>query len=162
MIPQLVLETDSVLRTKCESWDFNNPPTNIELFSNMIYRIMEENNGVGLAAPQVGFSYRIFVMGNNEEYFTCINPEILEKSVEEVIESEGCLSFPALFLKVKRAEKIKVKYFNIKGEEKIETLTGLWSRCFQHELDHLNGIVFTEQVSRLSLNIANRKRKKKK
>ena len=162
MIPQLVLEADFILKTKCESWDFNDPKTNIELFSSLMLKIMEENNGVGLAAPQIGFSYRIFVMGKDGEYWVCINPEILEKGVEEVIDTEGCLSFPALFLKVKRTEKIKVKYLNIKGEEKIETLTGLWSRCFQHELDHLDGIVFTEKVSRLSLDIAKRKRKKNK
>jgi peptide deformylase len=162
MIPTLVLENDKVLRTVCPNWVFNDSSVDIRSLVDSMRSIMIEFNGIGLAAPQIGFLYRIFIMGDDELKWVCINPEILEKSVEEVIDSEGCLSFPALFLKVKRAEKIKVKYFDIEGEERVEVLTGIWSRCFQHELDHLNGIVFTEKVSKLSLDIAKRKRKKNK
>jgi len=157
---ELLSEKSILLRTICPVWDFNNLLANVEILSKYMYSFMRNNNGIGLAAPQLGLLYRIFIMGDDERFWVCINPEILEKSVEEVIETEGCLSFPGLFFKVKRSEYVKVKYFDISGNEKTETLTGIWSRCFQHELDHLNGVLFTEKVSKLVLDMAKKKRLK--
>jgi peptide deformylase len=157
----LILETDLILRTVCPIWDFENPLTEPSLLEIEMHSIMRESHGIGLAAPQIGLLYRIFVMGNAEHSWTCVNPEILEKSTEEELETEGCLSFPDLYLKVKRPATIKVRYFDFNGKETIETLTDIWARCFQHELDHLNGTVFTTKVSKLVLDMAKRKRNKK-
>jgi peptide deformylase len=112
---------------------------------------------VGLAANQVGIKARIFVIGNVETELTCINPETILISETEVNNFEGCLSFPSLRLKVKRPATIKVRFLNENLEEKEMTLNGLLARCFQHELDHLNGIVFTEKVSKLVLAMAKKK-----
>jgi peptide deformylase len=157
----LILETNEILKTACPIWDFQNPPTHSGLLEGSMYSIMRESHGIGLAAPQLGNLYRVFVMGDLEHSWTCVNPEILEKSIEEEIDVEGCLSFPNLHLKVKRSITIKVRYFNFDRKETIETLTGVWARCFQHELDHLNGVVFTTKVSKLVLDMAKRKRNKK-
>jgi peptide deformylase len=156
----LILETNELLRTVCPLWDFNNPPAEPKLLEISMHSIMQESHGVGLAAPQLGLLYRVFVMGDTERSWTCVNPEILEKSTEEELDIEGCLSFPNLHLKIKRPVSIKVKYFDFTGKETIETLTGLWARCFLHELDHLNGVVFTTKVSKLVLDMAKRKRNK--
>ena len=127
---------------------------------------MRMHEGIGLAAPQVGLTLRMFVMLAGDEEMICINPSfepLRAGQIEEVglIDSqEGCLSYPKLYLKVKRHKEIKASYFDLNGQ-KVETiLNGLPSRCFQHELDHLNGITFTAKVSKLVLSLAKKRRAK--
>ena len=79
-----------------------------------------------------------------------INPEIIEESQEIVELEEGCLSIPGIYKRVKRPEKVKVKYLNENGKEIIEELDGIWARVFQHELDHLNGVLFIDKLSPLN------------
>lgn len=156
---KLVKENDEVLRKVAEPWDFEKDGDPTELVRNMA-RIMIENNGIGLAAPQVGISKRIFVMGNQDKLFACINPEIIEGS-GQVMDQEGCLSFPDLWLNVKRHETIKIKYYNaMNGSVELE-LSGLMARVFQHERDHLDGVCFDTKVAKLSLELAKKRRKKR-
>jgi peptide deformylase len=156
----LVQENNPVLRQDAELWDFENPivPTH-ELLQEM-RQLMLANNGVGLAAPQVGLSTRLFVMGDSNKFIACFNPKIIEFSEEQVKSVEGCLSFPGLLLPVARSERVAVSYIDANGKQNEEWLDGLWARCFQHETDHLNGICFVQQVSKMVLNIAERKRRK--
>jgi peptide deformylase len=98
-------------------------------------------------------------MGAQNVAFACFNPEILETEGEETVH-EGCLSFPGLYLKVKRPFKIKVRYTEMNGNEKEVTFEGLTARIFQHELDHLNGVKFTSLVGPVALDIAKQKVKK--
>lgn len=116
---------------------------------------------VGLAANQCGLAWRMFVMGTDFAEFVCINPEIIEYSEEIECKKEGCLSFQHLSLAVKRPRKIKVRYYDQDFELVECEFEGLLARCFQHELDHLNGITFTSKVSNLRLKMAEKKRKKK-
>jgi len=120
---------------------------------------MFTKGGIGLAAPQVGVSKRIFIMGNEEKLIVCINPEIVS-GTGEIKDTEGCLSFPGLWLHVKRYEKVIAKYQTMNGETTQEEFDGLMARVFQHELDHLNGVCFVEKVGKLSLKLANARRAK--
>lgn len=156
---KLVKENDEVLRQQATAWDFDIDGDPSELIRQLA-KTMMENNGIGLAAPQVGILKRIFVMGNEQRLFACINPEILE-STGEYIDQEGCLSFPNLWLNVRRYEKIKVKYYNALGEEIISEFEGIIGRVFQHERDHLDGVCFDTRVGKLSLEMAKNRRKKK-
>ena len=117
------------------------------------------HEGLGLSASQCHLAIRMFVMQFQEDIISCVNPEIIETE-EEIVCFEGCLSFPGLTLKVKRYNKIIGRYFTVNGEIVTETFEGVESQCFQHELDHLNGITFDQRVSNLVLNIAKRKRQK--
>lgn len=101
---------------------------------------LQRNHGLGLAAPQVGVSKRIFIAldKDRDKIITAINPEIL-KSEDSEIDMEGCLSFPEIYFSIQRAKKIVLKGYNEKGKEFIVEAEGLLARCFQHEIDHLNG-----------------------
>ncbi len=111
---------------------------------------MYASNGVGLAAPQVGVSKRVFVIDVSSEDdprkpIVFINPEIID-SEGELVGTEGCLSFPNVFFEVKRFQRITVKYTNLKGDNvKLVAEGNLFCRAIQHELDHLNGELFIDK-----------------
>ncbi|WP_260703824.1 peptide deformylase [Edaphobacter flagellatus] len=129
-----------------------------------MFASMYEAQGIGLAAPQIGLSQRLTVIDvsfkkNPEEKIVLINPEIIEREGQQC-EEEGCLSLPEIRDKVKRAAKVKVRaqdvngeWFEIEGEE-------LLARAFQHEIDHLDGILFIDRLSRLKKDLTVRKIKK--
>jgi len=132
-----------------------------DLVKEMI-KVMVLHNGIGLAAPQIGINKRLFVIGSKDtDFIACINPEWepIEDSDQRLFD-EGCLSFPGLFLKVKRYKRIKVSYTTMTGEQKTRELSGVWSQAFQHEYDHLDGITFDKKVSKIKLNMAQKKREK--
>jgi len=156
---ELVKENDKTLRTVAEPWDFTVDGDPNDLVRNMA-KTMMENNGIGLAGPQVGVMKRIFVMGNQDKLFACINPEILD-ATGNVLDQEGCLSFPDLWLNVRRAETIKVRYQNAMGETIETEFTGLIARVYQHERDHLDGVCFDTRVAKLSLELAKNRRRKR-
>lgn len=107
---------------------------------------MRRNKGIGLAAPQVGLSKRLFVMEIGSDQRICFNPEITEISKETSDYEEGCLSFPGESCIIKRPSSITVRYQNYRGDWYTERLSGLMARCFQHELDHLDGIVMHDKL----------------
>lgn len=150
---------DSGLSTQLESFDFNNPPVAPRYLAVSLIETMVANRGLGLAANQVGLPYRVLVMGAENVGFACFNPEILSVEGEETTQ-EGCLSFPGLFLKVKRPYRIEVKYTDMAGVVQQKIFEGLTARIFQHELDHLNGVKFTSLVGPAALDIAKQKVKK--
>lgn len=149
-----------ILKQTLEPFDFWEAPINPKYLAISLLETMISYGGIGMAANQVGLPYRVFVMGSKDGAgFACFNPEILESSGEETYD-EGCISFPGLFLKVKRAKKIKVKYTDMNGVERTQEFDGLTARIFQHELDHLNGIHFTSKVSKTVLDRSKDKIKK--
>ena len=123
---------------------------NDELFSliDMMIEAMKENKGIGLAAPQVGDNRRVFVCSvNDQEPMVFINPEIIETSMDTSVYEEGCLSLPGMYADVERPERIKVQAWNKKGRPfKIEA-DDLLATCIQHEIDHLNGILFVDYLT---------------
>jgi peptide deformylase len=125
-----VSKIDDTIKTLCSS-----------LVSTMIL-----NNGVGLAAPQCGILKQIIVALIEGEPKVFINPEIISKSDILVSGEEGCLSIPETFIEKKRPQKITVKYRNIKGFPCLETYEGFSARVLQHEIDHLLGILMTDET----------------
>jgi len=156
---KLVKEDDPILLEPAEDWDFEVDGDPNELIKEMS-RLMFLHNGVGLSAPQCGIKKRIFIMGNEDELIACINPKIVSLSDNRVMGEEGCLSFPGLWLKVKRPSSAVVSYQTIEGVEKQEEIFGFKARLFLHEFDHTIGITFTERVSDFSLKIAKERRAK--
>jgi peptide deformylase len=123
---------------------------------------MYTDSGVGLAAPQVGVSKRIIVIDGEEEgLMVLINP-ILVKSEGELVEEEGCLSIPGIYSQVKRASKVTVRALNENGDPIEMTKKGLAARALQHEIDHLDGILFIDRIGRTERQILLNKLKKKK
>ena len=123
--------------------------------------LMHDRMGVGRSANQIGSAYRMFVMHHSVlGDIGVYNPRILETEGEVVIE-EGCLTWPLLYLKKTRPERVKVTWTKNDGETKVETwMDGIDARCFLHELDHLNGINFIDNVSDFKLKRAKEKRDK--
>lgn len=118
---------------------------------------MYEAPGVGLAAPQIGIGKRLVVIDVDGILRKIVNPVILEYSQDIENSEEGCLSVPGVYEKVKRAKKITVKYKNENGEEVIEEAEGLLARAFQHELDHLDGVLFVDKLSPIGKKLASQK-----
>ena len=120
-------------------------------FIDDMLETMYEHEGIGLAAPQVGVLSRVITIdieGDKKNQVVLINPEILESEGETGIE-EGCLSIPGHRALVPRKEKVKVKALNRQGEEVIYDADGLFAICIQHEIDHLNGVLFVDHISAL-------------
>lgn len=155
----LLEENNPQLLEVSEDWDFRLDGSPEELVRAMS-KFMADNGGVGLAAPQLGIKKRIFIMGNFTKLVACINPRIVSLSDERVNDLEGCLSFPDLFMKVKRPTSAVVQYNTVSGELVERELTGLESRVFLHEYDHLIGVTFDQRVGSLSFKMAKDKRKK--
>ena len=120
---------------------------------------MYEAPGVGLAAPQIGISKRVFVADIGDGPFVMVNPRIVETSGSWKFE-EGCLSVPDIFADVDRPATCRVRYQDLEGETHEEELEGLMATCLQHEMDHLEGILFIDHLSRLKRNMALKKLKK--
>lgn len=137
----LVAEADPILKTSLPLWNFSIPTFTL---INDLHETMKHWNAFGLAANQIGSKVRVFVMRDRA---ACYNPEILEFSDTTIVDEEGCLSYPGLFVPVKRAAEIKVVYQNLDGDHVTETLSGMNARVFQHELDHLNGIVMLDRAN---------------
>ena len=124
---------------------------------------MRDYKGIGLSANQCGVMERVFVMYSDvkeRKIISCYNPQILEYSENTVDMDEGCLTFPGLWLKVKRPQGIKVEFEDEMGTRQEYQLFGLEARIFQHEMDHMEGTDFTQKVSKLRLDIGLRRQKK--
>jgi peptide deformylase len=118
-----------------------------KLIKDMI-TTLEEVNGAGLAAPQVGKSLRLCVIQCEGETFVLINPKSTSYSRSKETNDEGCLSFPGKFILVKRSTKIKARYLDETGKEMKIKAEGLLARIIQHEVDHLDGILFIERAKK--------------
>lgn len=116
-----------------------------DLIKKMV-KTMRDNNGLGLAAPQIGESIKLCVIEEGGKLYILINPKISKVSKETFIAEEGCLSFPGKFIPVERPEKVTVLYLNERGERCKIKASGLLARALQHEIDHLNGILFINRA----------------
>jgi len=146
----LVPPGSKVLHTKLNEFDFTNPPTDPNELASTLVETCKKNNGLGLSANQCGLPYRVFVMGADEDFISCFNPKIISTEGEAHM-AEGCLSFPLLELRVTRPKKITVEYQDWNGEKHTTSFDGLTARIFLHELDHMDGIVYTSRVKPLAL-----------
>jgi peptide deformylase len=132
----------------------------IQKFIKQLKLTMTTYGGLGLSANQCGIRFRMFVMGSDEFQMVCINPKIVETFGEPEKMREGCLSYPGLYLNVPRYKKIVVEHFDHLGEYNTSTLEGISAQVYQHELDHMNGVVYTNKVGPLALELAKKRQKK--
>lgn len=137
---------DEVLREKAKPVK-EITPNIIKLLDNMA-DTMYEANGVGLAAPQIGVSKRVIVIDIGEGLIELINPEIVEAS-GNAVDTEGCLSVPGMIGEVARADRLVVKGLNRQAEAVTYKAKGWLARAFQHEIDHLEGVVFVDRATNL-------------
>lgn len=147
-----------MLRMKLDPFDFNNPPVDPFELSNNLIETMVHNKGLGLSANQCGLPYRVFVMWSSPTKI-CFNPRLVDQTSEEVLLDEGCLSYPNLLVKIKRSKVIKVRYQDEMGKVQNEKFIGMTARCFLHELDHMDGIVYTSRANPIHLNRARNQQK---
>jgi peptide deformylase len=156
----LVPENHPVLHEVLPEFDFSNPPVNPNEFASTLVETCKKHKGYGLSANQCGFNHRVFVMGAGDEYVAFFNPKVISLSDEMAHMDEGCLSYPLLSLKISRPKEIMVEYQDFNGEIRNTKLVGISARCFLHELDHMNGIVYTSRVKPLAFQMAMKKRDK--
>ncbi|MCX6763347.1 MAG: peptide deformylase [Candidatus Moranbacteria bacterium] len=141
MILPIITYPNPILKKKSEKIKDPQSPEIKELIFDML-ETLKINNGLGLAAPQVGSSVRLCIIRLDGKTYILINPKIKSKSWSKEICEEGCLSFPGKFIPVKRNKKVKVQALDRNGQEIIISAEGILSRAFQHEIDHLDGILF--------------------
>ena len=150
MIKHLVHYENPILTTKTETFDFENPPCDINQLSLDLIETMNFYKGIGLSANQIGLPYRVFVM-RAEIPFVCFNPRIVMPGSEQVTLDEACLSVPGLIAKITRPRHIKVRFQTPSGATVTKEFTGLTARCFLHEMMHLDGKFFFEGIGRLKM-----------
>ena len=133
----------------------------LERFESDMIKLMLDERGMGLAANQIGITKRFFAIGHEtfdtfQKHAIIWNPQVINFSEEKIIDVEGCLSFKDIFVKVERPKTIEVQYETTQGKTEVAKLDGMESKCFQHELDHLEGITFNKRVSKLRWQMANK------
>lgn len=153
--PRLKLKTQAVAKVDDK----------VRRLMNDMLETMYRAIGIGLAAPQVGVAQRVIVVdtardGEKPNPIRMANPEILWRSEEGVVANEGCLSLPEHYADVERAAEIRVRYLDHENEIREMTATGLLATCIQHEIDHLDGVLFVDHISALKRGIILRKLQK--
>ena len=159
LIMPLIDEKDPFLREIPHYFDFDNSYEDPDKLEKRLIDNMFHYNGIGLSANQIGIPIKAFAMITDGEPMVVFNPDIVEWSDEELYEKEGCLSFPYLFMPVKRAETIGTKFELKDGTDQLGTFRGLLSVIFQHEMEHMEGELFIDSVSDFKLKSAMKKRK---
>ena len=149
---KIIIEPDPILRRKCERLE--NIDDNIKKLMNDMLETMYDAPGIGLAAIQVGVLKRIVVIDISKEPekkdpLFLINPEITYKSKNTSTYEEGCLSLPGQFAEIERPAECYIKYIDYEGKANNLEATGLLATCIQHEVDHLNGVLFIDYLSKL-------------
>jgi len=158
----LLPDDHPVLHQEPLTWIFDPPQADPKLMYDIMLENMVYHHGLGLSANQIGMPVKVFAMriDESDNAIVCFNPEILEESEEMVTMEEGCLSFPLLYLKKRRPEKLTIKYQNVDGDFIETKFEGLAARVFHHEMDHMKGKTFLDGVSQIFLQSARKKQKK--
>jgi len=144
MIKEILTEPNQILRKKSQKIvDFNSYETK-KLIQDLKDTLVACKEGLGLAAPQIGINLRIFALNIKNEILIFINPEITHFSTKESLEEEGCLSVPGVAGKINRANKVVMKYYDENCKKHKIKAKGIIAQAFQHEIDHLNGILYID------------------
>ena len=145
MVLPIITYPNKVLREKTKTIKRPQDKEIQSLIFDMLETMENSGNALGLAAPQVNQSVKLCIIKFSGKTYILINPKITRKSWKKEIGEEGCLSFPGKFIPVKRHKKVTVKALDKNGEEITVKADGLLSRAFQHEIDHLNGVLFIDK-----------------
>lgn len=150
---------DPILRTPTKHFDFTqyNAIKESEFLAYSLAETMNHYGGLGLSANQCGINKKVCVINMGKEAWVMFNPEIISRSEPVANFAEGCLSYPGLYVRIKRSNNIKVRFQAIGGQVTEQEFDGLTAVCIQHELDHLDGIVYTDRISPIKLEQAKKK-----
>lgn len=158
---KLVYYPDPILNKELEDFDIENPQMDPKQLKEEMVELMLANNGMGLSACQAGIDLKLFVMGTSRENSTmCINPTVLQYTEEQLDDYEGCLSFPNVYVKLKRPKEILAEFYDENLEKQVTKISDYSARCYLHELDHLLGITFKDRASKLKWAMAQKKAQK--
>ena len=151
-ILKIIKEPDPILRKKSQPVD--RVDENIQRLMNDMLETMYQAPGIGLAAPQVGILKRVIVIDiakddEPKKPLYIVNPKIIWKSEEVITREEGCLSIPGYFAEITRPAKCRIQYLDYNGNEKEDEVDNLLSTCIQHEVDHCDGVLFIDYLSKL-------------
>jgi len=157
----LLPEDNPVLHKEPLTWIFDPPQADPKFMYDIMLENMVYHHGLGLSANQIGMPVKVFAMriDESDHVIVCFNPEIEEESEEMVMMTEGCLSFPSLYLNKRRPKELNVRYQNADGDFIDAHFEGLAARVFHHEMDHMMGKTFLDGVSKILLQSARRKQK---
>jgi peptide deformylase len=163
---KLVTHPNEILNKPMPEFDWDNPVMDPAELEEQMVKLMYSENGIGLAAPQVGIEARVFTIYTRNlqgvtEPFAVFNPKIIAMSEEMERGEEGCLSFPNLSFYVDRPYHIVAEFFDRDKNQCIIRFDGIDARCFQHEYEHLEGVCFTSKVSKFKLDLAIKKQRKR-
>jgi peptide deformylase len=145
MILPILTYPNDILRKKNEKIKDPKSQEIKELILDMLQTMEDNGNALGLAAPQVSASVRLCIIKLDRKTHILINPKIVSRSWKKEVSEEGCLSFPGKFIPVKRHQKVTVKTLDKNGEKIIIKAEGIFARALQHEIDHLDGILFIDR-----------------
>ena len=145
----LVPETEEILHTKLEPFDFNNPPIDPTMVCRQLLEVMQNSNALGVSANQLGLPHRVFLMKGypNEPTFAVFNPRIVNYSDQMANYKEGCLTYPGLAVRIKRPIEIRVRFQDAGGTIITKQFNGVHARVFQHEFDHMEGQDFMNKAN---------------
>jgi len=144
----MILHPNPILRQKAEQISDALAPEIQALIPQMI-EAMKGHHGIGLAAPQIGQSIRLIIVNHQDGPIAMINPQITKKSLLKKWDEEGCLSIPGVYGQVKRHQKVSVSYSDKNGTTQTLDAEGLLARIVQHEVDHIDGILFIDKAKNL-------------
>lgn len=143
-------DEEKILRRKTPDFDLNkHDPKEIKNLIKQMRALMKSADGIGLSANQLGLNYRFFIAKDKNKFYSIFNPEIIKFSEEKSSMDEGCLSVPGIWGPVERPEKITIVGLDISGKKVKIKSWGILARIFQHETDHLNGILFIDKAKEL-------------
>jgi len=158
---KLVYHPAEILSREVKDVNLENPGFDPVALKTEMVEFMLANNGIGLAANQIGLDAKVFVMGDSVENSTmCINPTVLQYTSDTQDDIEGCLSFPNIFVKIKRPKEILARYWNENLEECTVKIEGYSAKCYLHEMEHLLGITMKDRASKLKWDMATKKARK--
>ncbi len=163
MIRNLVTSDSPILYEPTDKFDFSNPPMDPKELAIDLADTMIEHNGIGLAAPQIDVPYSVFVFGdpkNKDSITAMFNPIIVDLSKDVGLDDEGCLSFPSLYIKIKRHNTCRVRFTDMHGDTTTINYGGFTAKIIQHEYDHLQGVVFKKKATRFHMEQARRHQKR--
>ncbi|CAB5221424.1 Def N-formylmethionyl-tRNA deformylase [uncultured Caudovirales phage] len=145
---EIVKYPNELLSTPTIDFNFINPQIDpYELVQEML-KTMNESKGIGLSANQIGHRLKVFVMRGADQNYACFNPKIVHLSDDHNTLEEGCLSFPGINVKIKRANTVRLRFSTASGGIDTKTFAGLTARVVQHEMDHLDGVLFFNRANR--------------
>ena len=158
---ELVYYPNTILDQELKDVDLENPGFDPLELKQQMTDVMLASGGIGLTASQVGLDHKLFIMGDKPDNITMhINPTVLQYTEETVTETEGCLSFPNMFVKIRRPKEVLAEFYDENLEKQTVRIIGYSARCYLHELDHCLGITFKDRASKLKWDMAKKKAKK--